>query len=130
MNKELPTIEIKGQTGSGKTSLAYLIKLALQEYGIKADIKEYYGKVLGESEENLIFKHWPKSLEHFKGQTIQINTNQLKRDNPSIPLEDIEFVETPSAVEKEAIEEYNRQLDKEEHYNITEYPDNFMGFKP
>jgi hypothetical protein len=56
----------------------------------------------------------------------KINTYQLNRkcidEKPSIPIEDIEFVETPTNIEKEAIEEYNK--------TNNELPDNFIGFRP
>jgi len=131
MNKEIPTIEIRGYCGAGKSSLAYLIKLALQEHGIHTDIKEYSGDFLETYDEKYIIDNWPKSLEHFKGKTIQIKTHQLKRDSlegkPSIPFDEIEFTETPTNIVKEAIEEYNKT---QSEIPRQEYPDDFIGFKP
>jgi Ni2+-binding GTPase involved in maturation of urease and hydrogenase len=123
---EIPTIEIKGQCGSGKTTLAVLIKRALQEYGVNANITEYCGDEIEQYPYEYANVNWAACMVHFKDSTIQIKTQQLihcfTNNKSSITLEDIEFKETPTDNVKHAIEEYTK--------TNNELPDNFMGFRP
>jgi Ni2+-binding GTPase involved in maturation of urease and hydrogenase len=134
---EIPTIEIKGQVGSGKTALAVLIKTALQEYGVNANITEYCGNEIEQYPEEYANINLAACMVHFKDSTVQINTHQLKRDyleGKSIPFDEIEFTETPTNIVKEAIEEYNKtqsELSEPEFPpNFIGLPDNFIGFRP
>ena len=135
MNKsllsEIPTIEIKGAVGSGKTALAVLIKKALQEYGVNANITEFCGNEIEQYPEEYATVNLAACMVHFKDATVQINTRQLIRSGsntkPSIPFDEIEFTETPTNIVKEAIEEYNKT---QSEIPRQEYPDDFIGFKP
>lgn len=129
MNKELPTIEIKGYCGSGKTSLAHLIEIALFQHGINAEIVEYANNRPTDNQltdADFVVSDWPKSLEGMKNKTIKINTHQINRNYiHQLPLDEIEFKETPTNIVKEAIDEYNNT-----NHELPDLPDNFMGFKP
>jgi len=66
-----PIIKITGETASGKSCLAFAIKDALADYGIKIEITGDEDEMPGVME-----MEWEQRLSNFSGETIIIKTER------------------------------------------------------